>query len=64
MSASEKRVDGNANLILSGLTKTLSETFKTAAGLTGVAAASLSSAVLLIDDTTGVLTIDDALPFE
>ena len=54
---------GNNNLILSGLTKTFSGTVKTAAGLSGVVAGMFASAVLVADNGTGVLTVDDAALF-
>ena len=52
--------NGNANLLLSGLTKTLSGSVKTVTGLAGAAAGMLASAVLVTDNGTVVLTVDDA----
>ncbi|MFC1237854.1 RHS repeat-associated core domain-containing protein [Treponema vincentii] len=52
--------NGNANLLLSGLTKTLSGSVKTVAGLAGTAAGMFASAVLVADNGTVVLTVDDA----
>lgn len=64
LSASEKQGNnGNANLLLSGLTKTLSGSVKTVTGLAGAAAGMLASAVLVADNGTGVLTVDDAALF-
>ena len=61
LSASEKQGNnGNANLLLSGLTKTLSGSVKTVTGLAGAAAGMLASAVLVADNGTVVLTVDDA----
>ena len=61
LSASEKQGNnGNANLLLSGLTKTLSGSVKTVAGLAGAAAGMFASAVLVADNGTVVLTVDDA----
>ena len=61
LSASEKQGNnGNATLLLSGLTKTLSGSVKTVAGLAGAAAGMLASAVLVTDNGTVVLTVDDA----
>ena len=61
MSASDGQGNnGNANLLLSGLTKTLSESVKTVAGLAGAAAGMFVSAVLVADNGTVVLTVDDA----
>ena len=61
LSASEKQGNnGNANLLLSGLTKTLSGSVKTVAGLAGAAAGMFASAVLVTDNGTVVLTVDDA----
>ena len=61
LSASDGRGNnGNANLLLSGLTKTLSGSVKTVTGLAGAAAGMLASAVLVADNGTVVLTVDDA----
>ena len=61
LSASDGRGNnGNANLLLSGLTKTLSGSVKTVAGLAGAAAGMFASAVLVADNGTVVLTVDDA----
>ena len=61
LSAGEKQGNnGNANLLLSGLTKTLSGSVKTVAGLAGAAAGMFASAVLVADNGTVVLTVDDA----
>ena len=61
LSASDGRGNnGNANLLLSGLTKTLSGSVKTVAGLAGAAAGMFASAVLVTDNGTVVLTVDDA----
>ena len=58
LSASDGRGNnGNANLLLSGLTKTLSGSVKTVAG---AAAGMFASAVLVADNGTVVLTVDDA----